>query len=107
MNTIKTLMALAITLLCVGCHINAGNGLFIYESQGSHLGAYSDTTTNAEGQVIGKTWQVGTRGLGTEAKAQGLTVRELLIERLKRGETIDNIAKSLGVDAEALREMIE
>ena len=87
---------------CSGARLTA-NATGITVQTGDWDGLLLDKTTNADktGRTILDTRRGNSLGVNDG------TVREWAIARIKAGETIDQVAKALGIDPKLLREWIQ
>lgn len=104
-DDMRILAIAAIGMICSGCVLNFGNGMFTYDSADTRLGFSRSAVINADGSKESSTI-FDTKGSAVAGLSQ-MSVRDLVIERIKKGETISQISKSLGLEADIVREWIK
>ena len=105
MTKALNLIAAALAVMCCSCSLNVANGMLSYDSKDTRLGFARSSSVSSDGQKESSII-FDTKGAVGDSIAGEMSVRDLVIERLKSGQTVDQIAKSLGIDPTVVRDWI-
>lgn len=104
MNASQILAVMITAALCCSCSLNLANGMLAYDSKETRLGFARTSAVNPDGSressIIFDT-------KGAVGDAPQISVRELVLDQLKSGKTVNQIATALGVDVEFIRELLD
>ena len=94
-----------VAAVCSSCTLNVGHGLLAYSTEETRLGASWVSSRDARG-VKNTAIVLDTKGAVTTMELDE-SIRAWAIRRLKEGETVEGIAKALGINPQMVRDWIE